>query len=106
MTNDWKGKFVDGGGNSAGRVKKVRKGMTERYECLRCDTEQIESVLARSRGGRVRCRHCGNVAYPMSAAAEPEKEERRCAECNTKLRESNTEKLCGPCDMKKREVPR
>lgn len=95
--DEWGGRFVDGGGDRFGRAKKVRKNNTERYECLRCDTQQIESVLARSRSALVRCRHCGNVVYPVTSKAAPEKPLRRCKNCKTQLRESNIGTLCSPC---------
>lgn len=102
MTDEnWKGKprFIDAGGMAPGGVKKIREGNTERYECLRCDTEQVESKSARHRSSRVRCRHCGNVVYPVTVLPEkPKTLVKFCEKCHAKLRTGNSTMLCSLCD--------
>lgn len=99
VDENWKAnpRFIDGGGAQPGKVKRIRKDNTERYECLRCDVEQIESKSARNRASRVRCRHCGGTVYPVESAPEKEVVVRKCKVCGTNLRATNTGTRCSPC---------
>jgi hypothetical protein len=102
MANDtWygeKAKPVDSSGNRPGQTKPVKQETTERYECLRCDTTQVESRSSRHRAKRISCRECGNTVYPMTAAPEKTSTAKFCKKCQAKLRTGNGTSLCSLCD--------
>lgn len=87
-----KPKSVDAGGN------RPDKPNTERYECLRCDTVQVESRGARNRAAKVSCRHCGNTVYPVISAPDKRPAAKFCKSCKAKLRAGNSKALCSLCD--------
>jgi hypothetical protein len=95
----WKGRprFIDGGGAAPGKVKHVGRDNTEQFECLRCDTKQIESKSARFRSSRIRCRHCGGAVYPVTPTPEKVVVVRKCKDCETRLRSTNTSRYCSVC---------
>lgn len=95
----WKAKprFIDGGGAVPGKVKHVGHSNTEQYECLICDTKQIESKSAKFRASRVRCRHCGGAVYPVDSVPEKVVEAKKCKDCGTKLRSTNPGPRCSLC---------
>lgn len=70
---------------------------TEQYECLICDTKQIESKSAKARASRVRCRHCGGAVYPVTSAPEKVVVIRKCKDCGAHLRSTNTSTRCSAC---------
>lgn len=87
------------GGNTTGKATPAREETTERYECLRCDTTQVEPKSVRHRAKVVRCRECGNTVYPVTAAPEkPKAEAKFCKKCQAKLRRGNGTLLCSMCD--------
>jgi hypothetical protein len=91
-------KVVDGTGN-AGKATPVNSGSTERYECLRCDTTQVEPRGARNRARTVRCRQCGNGVYPVTVSPEKKQASAKfCKTCQAKLRRGNGSMLCSMCD--------
>jgi hypothetical protein len=97
---NWKAKprFIDGGGASPGKVKRIGSTNTEQFECLICDTKQIESKSARFRASRIRCRHCGGAVYPVNSVAEKPVVVRRCKNCNMPLRSTNGGTRCSACE--------
>lgn len=73
---------------------------TEQYECLRCDTIQLESKNNRTKGAIIRCRGCGAATYLVTAAAKktaPAPKTKVCKTCGTKLRASNSREQCSAC---------
>lgn len=72
---------------------------SDQYECLRCDTIQLESKN-RLKGGTVRCRGCGAATYLVTAATKkalPAPKTKVCKTCGTKLRASNNREQCSAC---------
>lgn len=74
------------------------KPTTERYECLRCDTTQVETRSPKRFAKQVRCRSCGNMAYPVAGKPEEKITAKFCKGCNAKLRAGNGKSLCSLCD--------
>jgi hypothetical protein len=94
-----KAKPVDPGGARPGQPKIAREETTESYECLRCDTTQIEQKSARHRAKRICCRQCGNTVYPVTVAPEKTQSTAKfCKKCQAKLRRGNSSMLCSLCD--------
>lgn len=89
---------VDAGGTRPGQAKPVRQENTERYECLRCDTTQIETKSSKRNAKQIRCRNCGNMAYPVAAKPADKTTAKFCKVCNAKLRAGNGTSLCSLCD--------
>lgn len=79
-----------------GKVKSMGNSKTEQYECLRCDTKQIEAKIPKFRAPttRIRCRHCGGTVYPVSGAGDKAVKVRNCKDCGTRLRATNTGTYC------------
>lgn len=84
-------------GAGAPKVKKPDPSHTEQYECLICDTKQIEQKNAKLRASRIRCRHCGGAVYPVVSVPEKPVVVRRCKDCNTLLRTTNGGTRCSVC---------
>jgi hypothetical protein len=89
-------RFTDGGGRAPGKARRRKDGNSEFYHCGACNKDQIESILARSRVSRVRCRHCGLVIYPKTEKEE-ESLKRTCLFCTTTLRSTNENPVCVLC---------
>jgi DNA-directed RNA polymerase subunit RPC12/RpoP len=71
---------------------------TEQYECLRCDTIQLESKSNRTKGAIIRCRGCGGATYLVTAKKPPPTPKTKvCKTCGTKLRASNNREQCSAC---------
>jgi len=95
---DGKAKFVAAAGGRP-EPKGDREATTERYECLRCDTTQVEPRGARNRARTVRCRQCGNGVYPVTVSPEKKQASAKfCKKCQAKLRRGNGSMLCSMCD--------
>lgn len=95
---DGKAKFVAAAGGRP-EPKVAREETTERYECLRCDTTQVESKSLRHKAKMIRCRECGNTVYPVTAAPEKTRVAAKyCKKCQAKLRRGNGSMLCSMCD--------
>lgn len=88
--------FTDSGGASPGKARIRKDGNSEMYRCEACHKDQVESVLARSRSARIRCRHCGQVIYPVTQKEE-ETLGRTCLYCFTTLRSTNKDPVCSLC---------
>lgn len=96
--NGGKAKFVAAAGGRP-EPKGDREETTERYECLRCDTTQVESKSLRHKAKVIRCRECGNTVYPVTVAPEKTKAAAKyCKVCHAKLRRGNSTLLCSLCD--------
>lgn len=89
-------RFTDSGGVSPGKMRVRVDGNSELYRCNTCEKDQVESVLAKSRAGRVRCRHCGQIIYPVKEKSE-EALGRTCLHCFTTLRSTNPNPICSLC---------
>lgn len=96
---NWKAKprFIDAGGAAPGKAKRIGQSNTEFYECLICDTKQIESKSAKFRASRVRCRHCGGAVYPVESTPEKVVPVKNCKDCGTRLRSTNPGTRCSAC---------
>lgn len=73
----------------------------DQYECLRCDTIQLESKNNnRMKDAIVRCRGCGAATYLVTDEARkpaPAPKIKVCKTCGTKLRASNSREQCSTC---------
>lgn len=95
-------KFIIDGGVAPRRKAKSQtpaphSDSTEIFECLICDTKQIESRSPKFRAARVRCRHCGRTAYPVEEVLEKVVPVRKCKVCGSRLRSSNSTTRCSSC---------
>ena len=89
-------KFTDSGGATPGNVRARVNMSSEIYRCHACQKCQVESVLAKSRVARVRCRHCGQIIYLVKEKLE-EPLGRTCLHCLTTLRSTNPDPVCALC---------
>ena len=82
----------DYGGNGRGRIK----GSVEYWHCRVCGKRQRESVLARYRKTKPRCKECGWYVQPLHEfRGEPKA--RKCKTCGCNLRSGNPLDYCNPC---------
>lgn len=73
--------------------------------CPSCGHTQYVAISEWRRSRRLHCDHCGDFLVPSKAAQERENlsivnvpvEERRCKDCNAKLRSGNLGNYCSVC---------
>ena len=100
------GYFRDYGGNSRGHGVAM-SGSTQGI-CSSCGRYQYVPSIGWRRKIRPTCKSCGSLLVPSKAAQRrnchlrseaPPASERRCNNCNAKLRDGNKDDRCSPCQQ-------
>lgn len=98
--------FRDYGGDSKGRG--VKKTNATQGVCSFCGRYQFVARQSWKRKTQPICQHCGSLLVPSKKTQRkdfhlkseaPPLPERRCRNCNARLRISNTAERCSPCQQ-------
>ena len=93
-------------GDLRGRRSRIWGGhSSEFWFCSHCQRRQMESVIARDRHTRPKCKRCGDVIYPLHEFEGLPADDRkvRCRLCSCFLRLENKSGICWPCQNRDSE---